>query len=70
MKKTKSDIVQRLLNKNLITAEEAVVLLSIPELELEKKPSVTIFPYMTNWPFLPTEPNPYKITGSKKDDIK
>ena len=62
----KADIIQRLLDKKEITAEEAVVLLSSTELKLEKtyhpNPWFGIFP--------PTTTNPYTITATNINQIK
>lgn len=74
---TKADIVQRLLDKQQITAEEAVVLLSGVNLELEKtyptyhpNPWFGIFPPWDQG----SSPNTYTITGTdinkKKGNIK
>lgn len=69
---TKADIVQRLLDKKEITAEEAVVLLSATSLELEKTyPTFHLNPWI-GLPLPPTH-NPYTITATSdksKDNIK
>ena len=68
---TKADIVQRLLDKQHITAEEAVVLLSGVSLELEKTyPSYHPNPWFGIFP--PSTNNPYTITatGNKLFDNK
>lgn len=58
---TKADIVQRLLDKKQITAEEAVVLLSSVGLELEQKhPLWVTNPWFGILP--PSTNNPYTIT--------
>jgi hypothetical protein len=60
---TKADIVQRLLDKKQITAEEAVVLLSSVGLELEKTyPKWTTNPWFGILP--PSTNNPYTITAT------
>jgi hypothetical protein len=66
---TKADIIQKLLDKQHITAEEAVVLLSSTELKLEK----TYPSWLTNsvyGAFSPTFPNPYTITATNINQIK
>lgn len=62
---TKADIVQRLLDEQHITAEEAVILLSSVKLELEQKPSIhQMNPFNVFNPFNQTLPtNPYTIKG-------
>lgn len=60
---TKADIVQRLLDKKEITAEEAVVLLSGVSLELEQTyPRWTTNPWFGIYP--PSTSNPYTITAT------
>lgn len=69
---TKADIVQRLLDKNEITAEEAVVLLSGASLELEKT-YPTFYPNPWFGILQPPTHNPYTITAAgdkSKDNIK
>lgn len=64
---TKADIVQRLLDKKQITAEEAVVLLSTVNLELEQTyPKWTINPWFGILP--PPTNNPYTITSTTNKD--
>lgn len=69
---TKADIVQRLLDKQQITAEEAVVLLSGVNLELEKTyPTYHPNPWFGILP--PSTINPYTFTGTgnkQNEDIK
>jgi hypothetical protein len=62
---TKADIVQRLLDKKEITAEEAVVLLSLNELKLEKTyPNIyNLNPWFGLYP--PSVNNPYTVTATK-----
>ena len=65
---TKADIIQRLLDKKEITAEEAVVLLSSNELKLEQTyPSWNPNPWFGIFP--PTVPNPYTITATDTNQI-
>ena len=70
---TKADIVQRLLDKQEITAEEAVVLLSSNELKLER----TYPTYLNPWfggVYPPwdqgSSTNPYTITATDTNQIK
>jgi hypothetical protein len=66
---TKADIVQRLLDKQHITAEEAVVLLSGVKLELEQTyPTYHPNPWFRIFP--PTVPNPYTITAIDINQVK
>jgi hypothetical protein len=66
---TKADIVQRLLDKKEITAEEAVVLLSGVKLELEQTyPTYHPNPWFGIFP--PTIPNPYTITATDINQVK
>jgi hypothetical protein len=62
---TKADIVQRLLDEQHITAEEAVVLLSLNELKLEKTyPNIyNLNPWFGLYP--PSVNNPYTVTATK-----
>jgi hypothetical protein len=65
---TKADIVQRLLDEQHITAEEAVILLSGVKLELKQ----TYPSWLTNsvyGAFSPTFPNPYTITATDINQI-
>lgn len=59
---TKADIIQRLLDKKEITAEEAVVLLSSNELKLEKTYPTYHWLGMCS-PWDQAIPNPYIITA-------
>ena len=66
---TKADIVQRLLDEQHITAEEAVILLSTVKLELEQK-YPTYHPNPWFGVFAPTlPPNPYTIKGDINKNI-
>jgi hypothetical protein len=66
---TKADIVQRLLDEQHITAEEAVVLLSGVKLELEQTyPTYHPNPWFGIFP--PTVPNPYTITATDINQVK
>ena len=66
---TKADIIQRLLDYQYVTAEEAVVLLSSVDLKLEKT-----YPWYESNPwfgiFPSTIPNPYTITATDTNQIK
>jgi hypothetical protein len=63
----KADIVQRLLDEQHITAEEAVILLSTVRLELEQK-TPTYHPNPWFGLLAPTlPPNPYTIKAVKDD---
>lgn len=68
---TKADIVQRLLDEQHITAEEAVILLSTVKLELEQKyPIHYMNPFNVFNPFNQTlPPNPYTIKGDINKNI-
>ena len=72
---TKADIVQRLLDEQHITAEEAVILLSTVKLELEQKyPTLHPNPWFGIFAptpkYLPdTTPNPYTIKGDINKNI-
>jgi len=67
---TKADIVQRLLDKQHITAEEAVVLLSSVVLELEKTYPNTYHPNPWFGMFPLSAPNPYTITATDINQVK
>lgn len=69
---TKADIIQRLLDKKEITAEEAVVLLSSNELKLEKTyPTYHPNPWFGIYPPWDqgSSTNPYTITATDINQI-
>lgn len=68
---TKADIIQRLLDKKEITAEEAVVLLSSNELMLEKKYPTYQNPWFGIYPPWDqgSSTNPYTITATDINQI-